>query len=126
MTITETMTESCVSFQAIADGLGLEGVENLTLSLSGPPNVQLTTASLHICIQDSDGNNHYIVSTQVTFSAMFTLLCMQWKCTDHGCIYSVFGISSNYEHCGINKGIIIIEQSQYSDIIIIIFARSSP
>ena len=52
VTITENMTEPCVSYQAIADGLGLEGVENLTLSLSGPPNVQLTTASLHICIQD--------------------------------------------------------------------------
>ena len=55
------MTEPCVSFQAIADGLGLEGVENLTLSLSGPPNVQLTNASLHICIQDSDGKDHYNV-----------------------------------------------------------------
>ncbi|CAI8052754.1 hypothetical protein GBAR_LOCUS28872 [Geodia barretti] len=54
VTITETKTEPCVSYQAIADRLGLEGVENLTLSLSGPPNVQLTTASLHICIQDSD------------------------------------------------------------------------
>jgi hypothetical protein len=54
VTITETVTEPCVSYQAIADGLGLEGVENLTLSLSGPPNVQLTNASLHICIQDSD------------------------------------------------------------------------
>ena len=61
VTITETMTEPCVSFQAIADGLGLEGVENLTLSLSGPPNVQLTTASLHICIQDSDGKDYYNV-----------------------------------------------------------------
>jgi hypothetical protein len=54
VTITGTMTEPCVSFQAVADGLGLEEVENLTLSLSEPPNVQLTTASLHICIQDSD------------------------------------------------------------------------
>ncbi|CAI8040262.1 hypothetical protein GBAR_LOCUS22443, partial [Geodia barretti] len=54
VTITRTMTEPCVRFQAIADDLGLEGVENLTLSLSGPPNVQLTNASLHICIQDSD------------------------------------------------------------------------
>ncbi|CAI8040269.1 hypothetical protein GBAR_LOCUS22447 [Geodia barretti] len=54
VTITETMTEPCVRFQAIADVLGLERVENLTLSLSGPPDVQLTTASLHICIQDSD------------------------------------------------------------------------
>ena len=59
MTITETMTEPCVRFQAIADVLGLERVENLTLSLSGPPDVQLTTASLHICIQDSDGNDYY-------------------------------------------------------------------
>ena len=61
VTITETMTEPCVSFQAVADDLGLEEVENLTLSLSGPPNVQLTTASLQICIQDSDGNDYYNV-----------------------------------------------------------------
>ena len=71
MTITETVTEPCVRFQAIADGLGLEGVENLTLSLSGPPNVQLTNASLHFCIQDSEGkhlsNIHRRMLTKCTY-----------------------------------------------------------
>ena len=43
-------------FEAVTDSLGLEGVENLTLTLTGPSNVQVTTATVDICIQDSDGN----------------------------------------------------------------------
>ena len=56
VTITATNTQPCVRFEAVADSLGLEGVENLTLTLSGPPNVQLTTPTADICIQEPDGN----------------------------------------------------------------------
>ena len=55
VTITRTTTEPCVEFLAVVDILGLEGVEQLTLSLSGPPNVQLTTDTLTISIEESDG-----------------------------------------------------------------------
>ena len=57
VTITATNTQPCVRFEAVADSLGLEGVENLTLTLTGPPNVQLISPTADICIQDSDGNN---------------------------------------------------------------------
>ena len=56
VTITATNTGPCVRFEAVADSLGLEGVENLTLTLTGPPNVQLISPTADICIQDSDGN----------------------------------------------------------------------
>ena len=56
VTITGTNTQPCVRFKAVADSLGLEGVENLTLTLTGPPNVQLISPTADICIQDSNGN----------------------------------------------------------------------
>ena len=58
VTIEPTNTEPCVEFLAVADSLGLEGVEQLTLSLSGPPNVRLTTDTLTISIEDSDGMSY--------------------------------------------------------------------
>ena len=39
----------------MADSLGLEGVENLTLALTGPPNIQLTAAILTVHILDTTG-----------------------------------------------------------------------
>ena len=53
--ITATSTETCVSFIALADSLGLEGEEMLSLSLSGPENVMIGNATLDITIQDADG-----------------------------------------------------------------------
>ena len=40
--ITATSTETCVSFIALADSLGLEGEKMLTLSLNGPENVMMS------------------------------------------------------------------------------------
>ena len=56
VTITATNTQPCVRFEAVADGLGLESVENLTFTLSGLPNGQLATTTADICIQEPDGN----------------------------------------------------------------------
>ena len=55
VTITATNTQPCVRFEAVADSLGLEGVENLTLTLTGPPNVQLTNSTADIFIEDFGG-----------------------------------------------------------------------
>ena len=53
--ISSTTLTPCVSFQALADGLGLEGDETLTLSLSGPENVLFGQNTLEITILDIDG-----------------------------------------------------------------------
>ena len=55
MTLTAVNPEPCISFTAVADYLGLEGQEMLTLSLSGPSNITLRNVSLTIIIDDSDG-----------------------------------------------------------------------
>ena len=55
VTITANNTQPCVRFEAVTDSLGLEGVENLTLTLSGPPNVQLTHSTADIFIEDFGG-----------------------------------------------------------------------
>ena len=50
-----TTDETCVSFIALADSLGLEGQETLSLMLSGPENVQFENDTLTITINDTDG-----------------------------------------------------------------------
>ena len=55
MTLTTGNPEPCISFTAVADDLGLEGQEMLTLSLSGPPNIMFQNVSLTVIINDSDG-----------------------------------------------------------------------
>ena len=55
VTITPAMTRPCVQFTAVADDLGLEGVENFQLVLSAPSrNVQLGNATLDVSIEDAD------------------------------------------------------------------------
>jgi hypothetical protein len=54
ITISTTDRQPCVRFIAVADSLALEELETLTLSLSGPPNVQLSPDAIEICINDSD------------------------------------------------------------------------
>ena len=49
-----TTSNPCISFAALADNLGLEGEETLTLSLSGPSNVQFENSTLEIHIIDAD------------------------------------------------------------------------
>ena len=53
--ITATNREPCVRFTALADNLGLEGDEMLSLSLSGPDNVMISIATVTITILDADG-----------------------------------------------------------------------
>ena len=55
VTITATTSDPCVSFIAVADNLGLEGEEMLTLSLSGPDNVMIDIDTVSITILDADG-----------------------------------------------------------------------
>ena len=55
VTITAVNPEPCISFTAVADDLGLEGQEMLTLSLSGPSNVIFQNISLTVIIDDGDG-----------------------------------------------------------------------
>ena len=53
--LTAVNPEPCISFTAVADDLGLEGQEMLTLSLSGPSNVMFQNVSLTVIINDGDG-----------------------------------------------------------------------
>lgn len=55
ITITGNNTAPCVRFEAVADSLELEGAENLTVTLTGPPDVQLNIASVNVFIQESNG-----------------------------------------------------------------------
>lgn len=55
VTITPRATGPCIGFRAVEDGLGLEGIEMLILSLSGPPTVNLTNPFITVYIEDSDG-----------------------------------------------------------------------
>ena len=55
VTITAVNPEPCINFTAVADDLGLEGQEMLTLNLSGPSNVILKNISLTVIIDDGDG-----------------------------------------------------------------------
>ena len=52
---TDENIETCVRFIALADSLGLEGQETLSLMLSGPENVQFENDTLTITINDADG-----------------------------------------------------------------------
>ena len=53
--LTAVNPEPCISFTAVADDLGLEGKEMLTLSLSGPSNIMFQNVSLTVIIDDGDG-----------------------------------------------------------------------
>ena len=55
VTLTSVNPEPCINFTAVADDLGLEGQEMLTLSLSGPSNVMFQNVSLTVIINDGDG-----------------------------------------------------------------------
>ena len=55
VTLTAVNPEPCISFTAVADDLGLEGQEILTLSLSGPSNIMFQNVSLTVIIDDGDG-----------------------------------------------------------------------
>ena len=55
VTLTAVNPEPCINFTAVADDLGLEGQEMLTLSLSGPSNVIFQNVSLTVIIDDVDG-----------------------------------------------------------------------
>ena len=55
MITTNITAETCVNFIALADSLGLEGQETLSLMLSGPENVQFESDTLTITINDVDG-----------------------------------------------------------------------
>ena len=57
---TDVTAETCVNFIALADSLGLEGQETLSLMLSGPENVQFGNATLSITINDADGMYMYV------------------------------------------------------------------
>ena len=50
MTLTAVNPEPCISFTAVADDLGLE---MLTLSLSGPPNITFQIVLLFVIIIDN-------------------------------------------------------------------------
>ena len=56
--ITPAQPNPCVDFIAVADSLGIEGQETLSLSLSGPGN---GISTLDITITDADGTHAYIV-----------------------------------------------------------------
>ena len=58
--ITATNREPCVSFIALADSLGLEGDEMLSLSLSGPNNVMISNTTVNITILDADGMHTHV------------------------------------------------------------------
>ena len=53
--LTAVNPEPCINFTAVADELGLEGQEMLTLNLSGPSNVMFQNVSLTVIINDGDG-----------------------------------------------------------------------
>ena len=59
MTLTAVNPEPCINFTAVADDLGLEGQEMLTLSLSGPSNIIFQNVSLTVIIDDGDGMYFY-------------------------------------------------------------------
>ena len=67
VTLTADNPEPCISFTAVDDGLGLEGQEMLTLSLSGPPTVLFQTAVFTFFVNSVDGmfNNQEISFLQV-------------------------------------------------------------
>ena len=55
LTLTAVNPEPCISFIAVADNLGLEGQEMLTLSLSAPSSIVVQNSSLTVNIRDGDG-----------------------------------------------------------------------
>lgn len=55
MILTVANPEPCISFIAIADKIGLEGQEVVTVNLSAPPNIILQKCSLTVNIEDRDG-----------------------------------------------------------------------
>ena len=77
------MTRPCVQFIAVADDLGLEGVENVTLVLSAPSNVQLRNGSLEVLIQDTDGMCHCsllsLAHTVFSHIQLWRLGSLQWR-----------------------------------------------
>ena len=67
VTLTAVNPEPCISFTAVADDLGLEGQEMLTLSLSGPSYIMFQNVSLTVIIDDGDGMYlHWNLSNQDT------------------------------------------------------------
>ena len=63
VTLTAVKPEPCINFTAVADDLGLEGQEMLTLNLSGPSNVMFQNVSLTVIIDDGDGMYNFHVRT---------------------------------------------------------------
>ena len=61
--ITPAQPNPCVDFIAVADSLGIEGQETLSLSLSGPGNVLFGISTLDITITDADGTHASFVYT---------------------------------------------------------------
>ena len=69
--ITPAQPTSCVDFIAVADSLGIEGQETLSLSLSGPGNVLFGISTLNITITDADGTHAYIVYTIIIANIIY-------------------------------------------------------
>ena len=76
--ITPTQSQPCVDFIAIADSLGLEGDETLSLNLTGPDNVIFGISTLDITITDADGTYIHAYTVHTMYMYIKYALVMQY------------------------------------------------